>query len=962
MPIITRSEVRILLTCRENVKLPKIIPFLDMPVLVESDCKQMIDHISNKKGKEMYDSVAQYIIQNAAVLNPLMLYMKIEYLTLLDVDNFASGSKDENAIVDMLLENLRQTPDDLNAMAYSLINKIQIFLSSDIIIDALTFIACSRNGLRIEDITELMLLMGKETPISDFYMFVYFIPEIMMLRYDGRFDFLHDCFRQGLIKNCENIDFYKNVLSNYFIKSYENNPIALDDALYFAIRNDDKKSALDILNHSKDVNEQLKLSQIVYEYSLVDSGIWQLELIEYAIRANHEIVNSKKWSKLWLLVCHYYSNNDMENRIKCDLEFRLMLQRSNDVGEELLDSFLAIGSIYSIISVGKDISDFSKTDKYRIVYDNYLSKFIKVKTPPYINEILTMCSVLLLKCFGDIVKNQERNIDFALEIYEVGICWCNEYEKYSKDGMLSFVISNKYDYYRAIGDIYWLDKHDETKALEYYEPANNFYATHSDEDLYGNHGVILDRLCDYYHKRYQNDSKQTHYLKAVHYARLSANAWTKYSERRPSIDAIINRCLSYCKFSDLSVNDGTNANLKEALKYATLACNTMLDFLSALSDNERLPYAIVIKSTALITDILVAQNKKTEAVDKYKTIIDRFATDMPSMTEAQKRFLATLYNNQGILYEKLGDYPEALNSMKNAEASLKGVSPSIEKDKLMCCIKAFSVESKLKTEGNLDVSDIEKIIELSEKYYDRDDWGICRALQIGYRIYGEIKYFANGSVERAHRCYDYYTSKKHLFAKEISLCGYENTFYPIAFWICYSCGFLLSEDKDLIAEQKSKTADEFFEYLKIIVHSELTIDSWVQLAAAIQIRNDLYIDSDHESELKVLRESIAVHEECNKNTIDMYVKRINDFALMRYNLLLSLGLVGDDYKGALKCFDEAFFYLEKASLFKKFDKALLSAFIGICDELLEHFNNEGNKKIIKKLKSVREKLDLRLKT
>ncbi|MCD8366162.1 MAG: DUF4062 domain-containing protein, partial [Clostridiales bacterium] len=199
LPRVDLPEFRMFVTCLDSFRLPPALRPVRMPRLEESERETVVESILTTMGKELSTRVRRALTQKKQSDNPLYLYMAVSRLTLMDAEDFKTihamgdGMEAINAYQLSLIESM---PEELPVLGVALVDAVAARVNP-VMTDAAELIACTRHGLRLEDLRGILQETGTFSAL-EYAQFINFMSELFLLRSDGRYDFLHKSLRDGL--------------------------------------------------------------------------------------------------------------------------------------------------------------------------------------------------------------------------------------------------------------------------------------------------------------------------------------------------------------------------------------------------------------------------------------------------------------------------------------------------------------------------------------------------------------------------------------------------------------------------------------------------------------------------------------------------------------------------------------------------------------------------------------------
>lgn len=231
------TGVRILITgVSESYFPPRASVFVLAP-LNDTEKLEVIHRTTYIAGKELSAETIRSILKKKGTGNSLYLYLLIQRLLVLQSKDYSSiycGSSTSDATQDYLQHLIDDVPEDIEALAYSLVEWIDRSLSGTLM-PAIEALAVSRYGLRQNDLEHLYSSRNEEFVPLDFVLFVNYLDELFFYRGDGRIDFLHRIVRKAVLEHITNKKQVHNALIRILFNLKEDDPIRMQELQYHLI-------------------------------------------------------------------------------------------------------------------------------------------------------------------------------------------------------------------------------------------------------------------------------------------------------------------------------------------------------------------------------------------------------------------------------------------------------------------------------------------------------------------------------------------------------------------------------------------------------------------------------------------------------------------------------------------------------------------------------------------------------
>lgn len=173
----------------------------------DEEKKRIIQDILRANNKELDRSVIEYIVKFKKINSLYEINLIVHYLLTMNKEDFEQIRRygnDMEAINRYQIELIEMLPMGEEELSCVLLQKFTSSMNTQFIDEALRYIAVSRFGLLETDLK--FLVEGYNT--LDFIRFVAFFDNFFIRRFDGRFDFSHQCIKRGILKTINNRSVY----------------------------------------------------------------------------------------------------------------------------------------------------------------------------------------------------------------------------------------------------------------------------------------------------------------------------------------------------------------------------------------------------------------------------------------------------------------------------------------------------------------------------------------------------------------------------------------------------------------------------------------------------------------------------------------------------------------------------------------------------------------------------------
>ncbi|MBR0307735.1 MAG: DUF4062 domain-containing protein [Mogibacterium sp.] len=207
--------------------------------------REVIRSILRNERKEVGQAVIEAMIKKPASSNPLYLSLLLRRIVMFNNEDFseiASLGNDMNAITSYMLRTVDSCPSDLETLCRHISEEGGMRINSVLSDAALGMIAASRFGLREPDIRSIAESEGLAWNPLDFSRLVKYLGPFLIERTDGRIDFSHKSFREGLRDDKHDKSIY-----DHLIQLPKEDPIRQSEIIYHMYKADAKNTLTDTL-------------------------------------------------------------------------------------------------------------------------------------------------------------------------------------------------------------------------------------------------------------------------------------------------------------------------------------------------------------------------------------------------------------------------------------------------------------------------------------------------------------------------------------------------------------------------------------------------------------------------------------------------------------------------------------------------------------------------------------------
>lgn len=330
IPDPTPSNVHIIISCLPNIELRDGKNFFLLPI-DRKDKEIVIQCILQQHHKELADEVKEELMNHPNSGNPLFLGLLLQRLLIMDrldfnmISSLGNGIKQISNYQKKIIKNSNYS---LEEMGVALFKEVGARLNPGLVSRVTEYIAFSRYGLRDSDFA---LLLGDEWNYLDFVYMIHYMRENYFRRADGRYDFIHQSTRQGIIKECQNSQRMHNDIFQALEKLDEKDPIRISEITYHCMLAGRSDYLMNyITKHQKDDPVLIGAAKCLYFICKMNGGKQVNDLLSNAT-TNY---TSLSFAVFFVYFCEkLFLQNYQESRIKFSIMKQLDPLINNYRGE-----------------------------------------------------------------------------------------------------------------------------------------------------------------------------------------------------------------------------------------------------------------------------------------------------------------------------------------------------------------------------------------------------------------------------------------------------------------------------------------------------------------------------------------------------------------------------------------------------------------------------------------------------
>ncbi len=256
----------------------------------ENDKKKVLNNILQANNKELDQSVIDYIVTSKKINSLYEISLIVSGLLSMNKEDFVQIKHYGNGMgaINRYQKELIDTfPEDEEKLSCLLLTKFAKSMDLDFINEALKYIAVSRFGLLETDLKFLV----KDYNTLDFIHFTTYFNEFFIQRYDGRYDFAHQCIRSGIIKDISDQSSYSKKI--ILALSHRDDDVKLQEITHQFIIANDKSGFIEYVKEWKEYDrpqyaEELRrasnkawyfAAHALYEHCEIKGEKWIVDLI-----------------------------------------------------------------------------------------------------------------------------------------------------------------------------------------------------------------------------------------------------------------------------------------------------------------------------------------------------------------------------------------------------------------------------------------------------------------------------------------------------------------------------------------------------------------------------------------------------------------------------------------------------------------------------------------------------------
>lgn len=343
----------------------------------QEEIGEIIAGIEKARRRELSKEVKNAVMEKAGAKNPLYLDLLMQRLVMMNEDDFTrirQAGDGMSAITNHQISLIKNVPETLEEMSVCLFLDSAERINPELIGKCARYLAFSRYGLRQGD---LKALLKDQWNGLDFSSFVHYLRDSLFIRADGRVDFVHRSFRQGLCRIFkEEENEIQGQLLAYMSILPQDDPIREQELAYHAICADDKEA---YINHvlSTATEKQRSNAMATAQRCIEDKGIWLEQLCHHLENEETTVIEGMGTFFVDILP-NYFGQTRNQKKAKAkalytSIEVIKGAEQTTTVLSLLVNAYIQLGDISSEINEGFSLEDMCMSYESAIMYGKTLN-------------------------------------------------------------------------------------------------------------------------------------------------------------------------------------------------------------------------------------------------------------------------------------------------------------------------------------------------------------------------------------------------------------------------------------------------------------------------------------------------------------------------------------------------------------------------------------------------------------
>lgn len=640
------DKVRVVLSCLSDFPLPYVPNKQRLPLIKKEDRQDVIQGILRLHRRELENPVIAAIAAKPFSDHPLYMSLLIQRLLMMnknDFDDIAEQGDGISAITRHQLKLVEESADDLSGICRKILQEAAERIGGKFVEKAMEYLAVSRHGLRERDLEGLLREDGILWNTLDFSLFIHYLRSMFLVREDGRIDFSHKSFREGIQETLEQGENLHEKIWIWMNSLPENDEIRQQERLYHEILADKKSEFIhDIQRKQKDEAFMKTAAKELALYSRADGGRW----IEESLKGEAVSEADQSYIHFLLYPLHWEMSDSGEEGILKEKIFLALLAVVRRIAEteqteanlrNVSIAYHRLGAVY----------------KWRETEKNY------EKALAYFQDAITISRNLAssygtdeskrdlaIDCYslGDLYLkiSEEGNRGQAMKYYQESIQWAEEaaaeHPALKNRTALGWA-------YKKMADLCETDGENE-KALEYLKKCMGVRERIVKEEPDASHRKGLCYVYDAAAVIYMACNDEEHLQEALHLFQKEVALWEEIVQNERSANNLYWLGDGYANSGHCCFMLREKANKEEALKYYDKAIPVLEEICRAGMEEARWGLAVSCERAAGLShelagasNLVNAKVRAQKAVGLYEELAKEKDTENSYMDWARMLLL-----------------------------------------------------------------------------------------------------------------------------------------------------------------------------------------------------------------------------------------------------------------------------------------------------------------------------------
>lgn len=338
IPAVLTGKVKCVVSALDSFAPVKKLSVQKVTPFNKEEARAAIDGILSHYKKSVDEEVIDEILKKQGGERPLYLSLVMQRLNMMDRYDL---QKDQNSAPDKdytkrEIEIIRALPEALEELGVEIMREAEKKSfrgisggngkkAANFLHTCMEYLAVSRYGLRESDLEAILKDQKSGWNSLEFSIFYRYLRSFFIRRDDGRIDFSHKIFREGLLGQLDRkreVRLHKDIL-NYFGKQKLTEPIKLREYLYHCCRAGESLRVSRLIVAMKKHKEVLsEIARELQEQSMLDGGAW----LDQILRESLGVRDVEGYDLL--VFCNYSLYKSFKN-VEQGLEARLHCAKGN---------------------------------------------------------------------------------------------------------------------------------------------------------------------------------------------------------------------------------------------------------------------------------------------------------------------------------------------------------------------------------------------------------------------------------------------------------------------------------------------------------------------------------------------------------------------------------------------------------------------------------------------------------